>query len=146
MPTKVALHPSTVLRTVSQTMDLARGTNGYFYLSNYRSAGNESGVWVLNDAGTSLWLSLPESRAVTGNVATNDLLKATGSIDVAPDGSLLAVGFADQPKVEVLSGSTLARLYAPATGDLRSGNLAAVAWTADAEPQLLAGGTAARAV
>ncbi|MFM1769071.1 MAG: hypothetical protein RJA22_1600 [Verrucomicrobiota bacterium] len=90
LPTKIALHPSTFLRTTSQTMDMTRGTNGLFYLSNNRSAGNESGVWVANDAGTILWLSLTESRSVTGNIATNDLLKATGSIDVSPDGSLLA--------------------------------------------------------
>jgi len=66
------------------------------------------------------------------------------SLAFSPDDGLLAVGFADQPRVDLLSGQDLSRRPSPQSADLRSGNLAAVAWTVGPEPQLLAGGTAAR--
>src|SRR5439155_3807732 len=36
---------------VAQTMGLDRGTNGYFYLLNFRSAGNENGLQVIDTNG-----------------------------------------------------------------------------------------------
>ncbi|MBI1206535.1 MAG: hypothetical protein GC191_04505 [Azospirillum sp.] len=64
------------------------------------------------------------------------------SLDFSPDGAMLAVGYADQAKVDVVSGRDLAPRFSPNTSDLRQGNLAAVAWSHDAGAlQLLAGGT-----
>jgi hypothetical protein len=76
----------------SQTMDLSRGTNGYFYVNDYRSVGSDrGGVYVLNASGAELWNSLPASRTLLGDAAANDLLRATGGGAVAPRGDFLAV-------------------------------------------------------
>ena len=77
----------------SQTMDLHRGTNGYFYVFDYRSAGTDrSGVTVLGTNGSDLlFASLQASRAFTGNPSENDLLRATGGGAVSPHGDYLAV-------------------------------------------------------
>jgi hypothetical protein len=77
----------------SQTMDLHRGTNGYFYVFDYRSTGSDrSGVTVLATNGSDLlFASLQASRAFTGNPSENDLLRATGGGAVSPHGDYLAV-------------------------------------------------------
>lgn len=73
----------------SQTMDLSRGTNGYFYVNNYRSAGTDrGGVYVLDAAGTPLWNSLAASTAMG---FANDQLRATGGGAVSPRGDYIAV-------------------------------------------------------
>lgn len=91
-PTRIALHPNTFLRTVgNQVMDLARNTNGHFYVANYRSVGNEANVWAVDASGVLVWSSLVESRAVLGNPAATDILKAAGGIDLSPSGDTLAV-------------------------------------------------------
>lgn len=76
----------------SQTMDLSRGTNGYFYVNDYRSVGSDrSGVTVLDTNGVVLWSSREASRELTGNTAENDFLRATGGGAVSPHGDFLAV-------------------------------------------------------
>lgn len=67
------------------------------------------------------------------------------SVAFSPDGELLAVGYADLPRVEVLSGRDLSPRSAPRTADLKAGNLAAVAWMSGGSglPVLAAAGTAA---
>lgn len=73
----------------SQTMDLSRGTNGYFYVNDYRSAGTDrGGVYVLAATGTPLWNSLSTSLAM-GFV--NDQLRASGGGAISPRGDYIAV-------------------------------------------------------
>ncbi len=57
----------------------------------------------------------------------------------SPDGGRLAVGFADAPRVAVVSGQDLKLLYAPDAGDLHDGFLSSVCWSADGQ-SLYAGG------
>jgi WD40 repeat protein len=57
----------------------------------------------------------------------------------APDGARLLVGYSDRPRLELLSGSELTPLPAPALDGLDHGNLSAVAWSADGR-FLFAGG------
>jgi len=91
-PTQIALHPdpTSFLRTVgNQTMDLTRGTNGYFYVSNYRSSGAEANVWVLDANGSLLWDSRTATQTLTNSSV--DLLRATGGLDLSRAGDYLAV-------------------------------------------------------
>ena len=55
----------------------------------------------------------------------------------SPDGSLLAVGFADSPRVEVLKADDLGPAFTPAPGPR---NLGLVAWSADGQTLYGAGG------
>ena len=57
----------------------------------------------------------------------------------SPDGSMIAVGIANAPKVLVLSASTLELLYLPDTGGIYNG-LRTVAWSADGRGLYAAGG------
>lgn len=77
-----------VVASVSQTMDLARGPNGYLYLAQYRSAGSEPGVYVVDPAVGLLTNTLQISQALG---FTTDELRATGGLAVSPDGKWLAV-------------------------------------------------------
>lgn len=52
------------------------------------------------------------------------------AVAFSPDGTLLAVGFADAPRVEVLSAQTLVPLFTPEPGGGTAGSLNAVAWMA----------------
>lgn len=79
--------PNPALNSTSQTMDLARGTNGYFYISDRRANGNEPGVYMVDSNGTNLFDSLTASLSAGG---TNDFLIDTFGIDVSPDGKYLA--------------------------------------------------------
>jgi hypothetical protein len=73
-------------------MDLSRGTNGYFYVNDYRSVGSDrGGLYVLDADGTVLWNSLTASRELLGDTAANDLLRATGGGAISPLGDYVAV-------------------------------------------------------
>lgn len=50
------------------------------------------------------------------------------SVAFSPDGSLLAVGYADQTRVDVLSGADLKSRWSPKTTGITGGSFAAVAW------------------
>ena len=60
-------------------------------------------------------------------------------VNFSPDGTRIAVGFADSTKVAVLRSDDLAPLYAPDTTGVNNGNLGRVAWSADGST-LYAGG------
>lgn len=76
----------------SQTMDMSRGPNGYFYVNDYRSTGNDrGGLYVVGADGTQLWNSLAASRELLSDATANDLLRATGGGAVSPRGDFAAV-------------------------------------------------------
>jgi WD40 repeat protein len=58
----------------------------------------------------------------------------------SPDGSKIAVGFSDSPKVNVLSGTDLSLLYAPDTTGASNDDFGSVAWSDDGR-FLYAGGS-----
>jgi Calx-beta domain-containing protein len=92
MPTRLALHQGSFLRTVgNQTMEVARGTNGNFYISNYRSLGSEANVWVVDTNNAVIWNSLTETRNLLGTSTNHDVLRATGGLDISPAGDYLAI-------------------------------------------------------
>ena len=62
------------------------------------------------------------------------------SVAFAPDGTLLAVSFADTPAVVVLQADTLQQAYVPNAAGIGNGSLNALAWSHDGR-ELLAGGT-----
>jgi len=91
LPTRVG-SSTPWINFASQTMDMSRGTNGYFYVNNYRSTGSDrGGVYVLDPEGNVLWNSLAASRELLGDTAANDLLRATGGGAVSPLGDYIAV-------------------------------------------------------
>jgi WD40 repeat protein len=62
-------------------------------------------------------------------------------VKFSPDGSRIAVGFADSTKMAVLQASDLALLYVPNTAGVTNGSLSKVAWSAEGKT-LYAGGMA----
>lgn len=65
--------------------------------------------------------------------------KAPLSASFSPDGSLVAVGFADSTAVDILSGETLKRVRRADTRGVSNGNLASVAWSGDGSTLYAAG-------
>jgi WD40 repeat protein len=83
-------------------------------------------------------------RLYDANVKLIAQVKAPGGtrpygIRFSPDGSLVAVGYDDARRVDVLSGKDLTYLYSPDTKDVNNGNLIAVSWSLDGN-ELFAGG------
>jgi len=66
-------------------------------------------------------------------VATQDALNGSPAFRLAfrPDGKVLAVGYSEEPSVDLLDGQSLARLPGPNVDGLDNGNLDSVAWSAD---------------
>lgn len=66
------------------------------------------------------------------------------SVAFSPDGTMLAVGYADKARVDVLSAATLDPLFTPAAGGGTGGSFNAVAWMAapGGAPVLAAAGSA----
>jgi len=74
------------------TTDLDRGPDGKFYMMQNRSAGNESGVVVVDTDGvTVLWRSLTETRAISNNPSATDILRISRAVKVSPDGTKLSI-------------------------------------------------------
>lgn len=87
MPT--LFHTAPWIASTSQTMDMSRGTNGYFYVNTYRSAGTDrAGLYVTDAFGNDLWNSLQASQGLGGSA---DFLRATGGGAVSPDQKFCAV-------------------------------------------------------
>ncbi len=61
------------------------------------------------------------------------------SVEFSPDGSRIAVGFADSTAVNVLSGTDLSLLHAPDTSAIDNGNLGRVAWSRNGRTLFAAG-------
>lgn len=62
------------------------------------------------------------------------------SVKFSPDGSKIAVGFADSSKVNVFTGRDLTLDFSPDTADIARGDLYAVAWSADGKTLYGGGG------
>lgn len=60
------------------------------------------------------------------------------SVAFSPDGSLIAVGYMDAPRVDVYSATDLKLLFSPSTKGVANGNLSSVAWLSNGN--LCAGG------
>jgi hypothetical protein len=73
---------------VSQQMDLAHGTNGYFYIQEGRSSGNEAGLFVVDSTGFMVFNSRDESLAEGYTV---DVLRDNTSVAVSPDCKYVAL-------------------------------------------------------
>ncbi len=68
--------------------------------------------------------------------------KRPSSLAFSPDGKLIAIGYDDATRIDLLAADTLAPKGQPRTGDLRAGALSAVGWTGTAAaPVLLAAGS-----
>lgn len=79
---------------VAQTMDLARGPNGYLYMSQYRSAGSQPAVYVVDPNANpeiSPYVLTNTLQISVALGATTDELRATGGVAVSPDGKWMAV-------------------------------------------------------
>jgi hypothetical protein len=88
MPTRV--NKSNVLLP-GANVDLDRGKDGKWYLAQTRSAGNESGVYVLDANGNTVYNSLAASRTLLGDPAAKDILTNVNGMAVSPDQKYLAV-------------------------------------------------------
>ncbi|MEJ0070133.1 MAG: hypothetical protein WDO24_17025 [Pseudomonadota bacterium] len=80
-----------------------------------------------------------------GKLITRQKLAGAGrpfSVEFAPSGEILAVGFVDRPRVEILSTPDLAVRLSPAVGDAKAGGFSTVAFVpAGASTQLVAAGS-----
>jgi hypothetical protein len=65
--------------------DMDRGADGKFYLSQNRSAGTESGLYVVDPAGATIYSSLVASRQLLGDPSAVDILRNLLGIAVSPD-------------------------------------------------------------
>lgn len=57
--------------------------------------------------------------------------KGPFSVAFNPDGTLIAVGYMDSPRVDVFSGSNLKLEFSPSVQGVSNGNLSSVAWLSD---------------
>ncbi len=74
-------------------------------------------------------------------VASQDKLRGTDPSQLAfrPDGEVLAVGYHDEPAVDLLDGHSLAPLPIPNVDGLADGNLFHVAWASDGQTLFASG-------
>jgi len=88
-------------------------------------------VYQVSDAGVTLQHRQPFPAGA----------KQPFAIDISPDGRLLAVGYADAPRVDVFSSSDLSFLYSANTAGVPADkSFGAVAWSADGQ-KLYGGGS-----
>ncbi len=77
---------------VNITTDLDRAPDGKFFMLQNRSAGNESGIVVIDTDGTTiLWRSLQASRDLLGNQSAVDILLQSRAVKISPDNKKMAV-------------------------------------------------------
>ncbi len=87
MPTNV--NTENVLPPIG-TPDLARGTDGKFYLSNSLLSGSSAGIVVLNPQGEPIYDSLTASRAMLNDTNIADVMRNVMGIAISPDQKWLA--------------------------------------------------------
>jgi hypothetical protein len=73
------------------TVDMTRGPDGKFYVSQNRTSGVQPGILVYDSDGTTLLFnSLQASRTLLGDPNAVDIFTSVAGIDVSPDGKWLA--------------------------------------------------------
>lgn len=90
MPTKVASGLLGTITTGGVLVDLDRGADGKFYMSEARTAGNEVGLIVTDPNGVTLFNSLEASRTLLNDPAAHDILTTLNQIAISPDQKYLA--------------------------------------------------------
>jgi len=90
--------PPTALATplidtvVNVTTDLDRAPDGKFFMMQNRSAGNEAGIVVVdNDGTTILWDSLSTTRSISNNPTATDILRISRAVKISPDNKRMAI-------------------------------------------------------
>jgi WD40 repeat protein len=114
--------------------DSSYGGDSYgatFSQANRLATTSEDGKVRLYDLGRTPMAKLAEVAAPGG--------KDPFQIAFSPDGSELAVGYADTTRVDILDGRSLALRHTPGSEGVANGNLSSVAWSADGR-SLWAGG------
>jgi hypothetical protein len=83
-------------------VDMARGPDGKFYMTQNRAGGTVDGL-IVGDAttGAIIWDSLAATRTLTGDPAARDLFTGMGGVDISPDGKWLAAVSIDNDLVLV---------------------------------------------
>jgi hypothetical protein len=77
---------------VTPTSDIELGKDGKIYMSQSRSSGTETGVFVVDtDGSTVLFDSLKASRALLGNQTAKDILTNVMAIAISPDQKYMAM-------------------------------------------------------
>jgi hypothetical protein len=81
------------IASTNQTMDLDRGVSGHFYITDYRSSGNDtSGLIVRSSTGGAVWNSRQTSTNLIGSGAvTVDILRSSYAMGVSADQKYVAV-------------------------------------------------------
>lgn len=92
---------------------------------------------------TSCWDGLlrlydPSLRLLTKVAAAGG--KQPYAVRFSPDGTKVAVGYGDSPRVDILSGADLRLIYSPDVTGVDNGGLGTVAWAADGEALYAGGG------
>ncbi|MFM9026189.1 MAG: PEP-CTERM sorting domain-containing protein [Planctomycetaceae bacterium] len=83
------VNPSPYL--INSSGNVVRGADGKYYISQNRSGGLESGIFVLDaTTGTSIYTSLAATRALLSNTSAPDIFTNTMGIAVSPDQRWLA--------------------------------------------------------
>lgn len=91
-PTKVFDFPDAVTNVVSGVIvDVARASDGKYFLSQRRSAGTEPGLIVTDASGAILWDSLTATRAVLGDASAPDMFREVWSMQLSPDGTFVTM-------------------------------------------------------
>ena len=92
-------------------------------------------------------LYAPRNAARSGTTALTPIArqatqggKQPYTVAFTPDGSRIALGYFDSPRVEVIDGSSLQTLFSADTTGVANGNLVSVAWSTDGQT-LVAGGS-----
>jgi hypothetical protein len=71
--------------------DVNRGSDGKWYVTQNRAAGNEAGIFVLDPNGVTLFDSLTATRALLGNPTAVDIFRNVQASTVSPDQNWLGL-------------------------------------------------------
>jgi len=85
MPTKVFGGPTGILGNITTggiVVDMDRGADGKFYISQQRTAGNEPGLIVVDSSGNKLFDSLATSRTMLNDPAAHDIITTLTQIAI----------------------------------------------------------------
>ncbi len=116
-----------------------------FGADSHGASWSRDGRLVVSSYDGKLRLYRPAAATPGGNLTPLATVTAAGgkqpvSVSFHPDGTRIAVGYADSPRVDMLDGQTLAPLPSPSTqGVAADGTLESVAWSRDGQTLAAAG-------